>query len=246
MSLLLMTGTIRPNANSKNLARTAVADRIEDYKQGLEFNIELLRRGDISSLVFVENSGEGMDAFSATVADSGISDRIELISYDAQQSQKEGRFVGECKLICEALSRSSLIKSCGESHVWKVTGRYTVKNLASILKHSSSDKDLLLHCRNYPMRYVDFGLAGFRLSTARDILNRILQRVKTLRDDERVLREMIDDGSFDDLSVSQRLPRVPNFYGVRGLDNSSYGGLRYRTLFAARSILNLTMPRIWI
>lgn len=246
MSLLLMTGTIRPNANSKNLARTSVADRIEDYKQGLEFNIELLRRGDISSLVFVENSGEGMDAFGATVAASGVSDQIELISYDAQQSQKEGRFVGECKLILEALLRSKLIQTSGASHVWKVTGRYVVKNLPSIFRHSRSDKDLLLHCRNYPMRYVDFGLAGFRLSAAQDILNRVLQRVKTLRDDERVLREMIDDGSFDDLSVSQRMPRVPNFYGVRGLDNSSYGGLRYRSLFAARSILNVIMPRIWI
>ena len=89
MSLLLMTGTIRPHANSTNLARTDVAARIEDYRKGLKSNLEFLHRGDVSALVFIENSGSGMDAFEATVEKSGVGDKVELISYDAKQPSDE-------------------------------------------------------------------------------------------------------------------------------------------------------------
>lgn len=246
MPVLLMTGTIQPQPGARELSRVNVDDRIADYRKGLAFNMDLLRSGDISELVFVENSGAGMSAFEPDVHASGLEDRIELISYDANQPEGETRFLGECKLLQHAFATSRLIRDSIAEQVWKVTGRYIVRNLGTILRKSDPKGDMSVHCRDYPMRFVDFGIAGFRRETASTILHRILDRVSGRAVDERIIRDMMDDGSFQDMTVRPRLARVPNFIGVRGVDNASYGGLRYRLLYHARSMTNAVLPSVWI
>lgn len=245
MSVLIMTGTIQPKQGARELARTDVPSRVADYRVSVAHHLSLVQQGVLSGLVFVENSGYGMEPFTDMLTDD-LAERAELISYDAQQAPQEPRFWGECKLLKEAFRRSRVINSSTDTHVWKVTGRYIVRNLSAILRRSEEDNDLMLHCRNHPMRYVDFGLAGFSREKAEQIMDRVLQRQNDEDIDERMLRTMVDDGSFADLRLRQRLSHVPDFRGVRGSDNRSYGGFRYRVKFLLRSLVHHTMPAVWI
>ena len=246
MTILLMTGTLNPAKGARELARVNVADRIADYKKALKHNLGLLDQGVIAGLAFVENSGYGMQDFENIVSASGVGDRVDLMSYDARQSGEEPRFLGECKLLSHAFTRSDLIRNASDSHVWKITGRYIVRNLAAILRDSEGNNDLILHCRNYPMRYVDFGLVGFRSFLAQSIVARILGFGSLQDTDERAVRDMIDNGVFADMKIRQRFSHVPDFEGVRGVDNSSFGGVRQRFRYHLRSIVHKIAPRVWI
>lgn len=246
MTLLLMTGTIRPATGARELVRTNVEDRIADYRIALTHNVELLRQGVIKGLIFAENSGFGMEPFFDLVPDADIRGRVELISYDAKQSPTETRFMGEINLLQTALNRSRLFDATSDGHIWKVTGRYIVRNLRSILGHSEGDYDMILHCRDYPMRYVDFGLVGFRCSAAAAIVDRIASVERLEQLDERVVRSMIDDGQLEGFAIRPRLSHIPDFAGIRGSDNRSYQGVRYRLRYMVRSIAHRLFPKVWI
>ena len=244
MTTLLMTGTIAPPAGARQLAVRDVGVRLAAYRSALAFNRRLLDRGAIGRLVFVENSGHGMDEMEDLVAGDP---RVALLSYDGSgDGVGATRFFGECSLLRHAFRYIDGLRDDSRGPVFKVTGRYVVRNLAALLARVGGRYDVALHCRNYPTRYVDFGLAGFRASRALDVLDRILARPGIENEDERVLRRMLDEGAFDGLRVLQRLPRVPDFVGVRGKDGASYGGLRYRAKYALRAVTQRVAPAIWI
>jgi len=246
MTIVLMTGTIRPNAGTPLLSRTNVEDRIKDYLTAFDYYLGLLSRGEISALVFVENSNFGMERFAQHCAGHSKASRIELISYDGKQSPGESRFVGETKLLRDAFRMSEIINSGKESHVWKVTGRYIIRNLVRIIRTDERDNDLILNCRDYPMRYVDFGLVGFSTRNGRSIVDRIVDLTTSASSDEREVRNMIDGKEFADLKIRKRFSYVPDFIGVRGSDSSSYGGLRYRLLYLGRSLARRIVPWVWV
>jgi hypothetical protein len=246
MTVLLMTGTIRPADGARELARVNVADRIADYRLALQHNLGLLRQGVISGLGFFDNSGHGMEPFETMVRDSGVAGQVELVSYAACHPAGASRFFGECGLLREAFARSALVAGTSDSHVWKITGRYIVRNLSGIIRASEGDNDLILHCRNHPIRYVDFGLVGFSRRHAATIIERILQQPSVQDRDERMVRDMLDAGGFRDLKVRPRFSAVPDFVGVRGSDNASYEGFRYRLRFRLRSVAHKLLPRVWL
>lgn len=246
MSILLMTGTIQPQRNARELTRSDVGARIDDYRRAMVHNLALLRDNSISGLVFVENSGYGMEDFADLAADHEIADRLEMISYDAAQPQRQTRFSGECRLLRHAFRQSRLIRQQPDGYVWKITGRYIVQNLAAIVRESEDDSDLILHCRNYPMHYVDFGLVGFRMGRAELILDRILGTAAIDDLDERMVRSMMAQARLADMRVRTRFSRIPDFRGVRGRDNAFYGGVKYRAEYLLRCIVHRVAPQIWI
>ena len=85
MSVLIMTGTIQPKQGARELARTDVGARIEDYRTALAHYLRQLRAGRLSALIVAENSGYGMDPYTSMMSVSGASEKVELISYDALQ-----------------------------------------------------------------------------------------------------------------------------------------------------------------
>jgi hypothetical protein len=121
-----------------------------------------------------------------------------------------------------------------------------VRNLAAILRGSEGDNDLILHCRNHPMRYVDFGLVGFSRRQAAPIIERILRQPSVQDQDERMVRDLLDAGGFQDMKVRPRFSAVPDFVGVRGSDNASYEGFRYRLRFRLRSVAHKLLPWVWV
>lgn len=244
MTTLLMTGTIAPLDGARELVMRGVAERIEGYRAALSFNLRLLERGVIDRLVFVENSGHGMEAMDDLVSGDP---RVTLLSCDGLEAGRGAtRFFGECGLLRHAFRHVEGLKDDAQGAVFKVTGRSVVRNLAAIFSGTAARFDVALHCRNYPMRYVGLRLAGIRPSRALDFLDRVLAWPGIEDQDERILRQMMEQGTFDGLDVQPRLSRVPDFIGVRGSDGASYGGLRYRLKYALRAGMQRAAPAIWI
>lgn len=248
MALLVMTATIRPPSNAPQLTRTDAEARLADYRRGLQHNLALLRKRVVSGIVFVDNSAYGTERLEDIVAGAeDLRGRIELISYDARLGEmQQSRFAGECKLLAHAFDSSALIRGSDDAHVWKVTGRYVVRNLGAIIAADYGRADLIVHCRNRPKRFVDFGVAGFARTRAAEIMGRVLASPHLEYRDEAVIREGVDGAMFADLQVARRFAEIPDFSGVRGSDSASYDGSLYRMKYLARVTANRVFPQLWI
>lgn len=244
--ILFMTGTIAPSTEALNLKLVDVRSRIEDYRRALAWYLELLGRGVFSRLVFVENSGHGMQDFQPMVAGTALSDRVDLLSYAGNEGAgTQNRLYLECGLLRHGFATVACLRE-GRQRVWKVTGRYVVRNIAAIARETPAEVDLAVHCRNRPVRIVDTAVIGFTTATGGEVMDRVLGYHRTARCGEMAVRELVDSGAFGELKVQPRLPRVPDYSGRRGTDGASYDGLAYRTKHAIRVAAHRLAPRIWI
>lgn len=247
MRTLFMTGTINPPSNARTLKHTDVAARIGNYRESLRFYFGLLARGKFDHLVFVENSGYGMARFNEMVAESGMSDRVELLSFDGNSgADRYERLYLEALLMQHAFDVSALLNEDPEAMLWKVTGRYVVGNIAAIADRVPGDADLVLHCKDYPLPHVDFAVIGMRARIAQEFLRIVAEDERTKLGGERAVRDILSDGGFGDLRIVRRMPRIPDYHGIRGSDGMSYEGPRYRAKHMIRVTANAVLPRLWI
>lgn len=248
LNCLLMTGTIVPPSDAPVLERVDPDARIGDYRRALAFNIEQLEAGAIDRIVFTENSGYGMAPFEEMTAKSRKAEAIELLSYDGMSGTKGiSRFCGETRLMHWSLENSQLIRQLSDDdRIWKVTGRYLVKNLKPIVANAPGEGDLFFHCRNRPLAFIDYGFVGIRKGIAGAYLSEVMELPRFEEIGEAHLRQSIDAGGFSDFKIVPRLARVPDFSGVRGYDQASYDGLSYRLKFLFRSVAHRMVPSLWI
>ena len=245
--IILATGTIAPPVDARALARADVDDRIADYRGGVGFCLERLHEGPFDAFVFVDNSGYGVAPFENLVKDEDLRGRIEMHSYDGMSEMPAvSRFFGECALLKEAFRISDILRSDGPARVWKVTGRYRVRNLDVLARKTPHGRDFYVHCRNQPTRFVDFGVAAFDIAKAPAVIETIMAACPDRRVDERVLIDFMDKGVLKNFSVSKRFPAIPDFSGVRGKDGKRYDDLSYRIKYALRVAANRVAPQLWI
>jgi hypothetical protein len=130
-NILLLTSTIRPKANQPQLKLADPAERLKDYRKALEFYVRLVEAGTLDKIVYADNSGEDLRCLSSHFP----ADRIEWISnYDLDYDSSYHRGYGEFRLVDHAFSSSRTLASLApEDRVWKVTGRYIVKNLSTVM-----------------------------------------------------------------------------------------------------------------
>lgn len=246
-TVLLMTATVEPPPNAHDLARVDVSQRIADYRAGILENMRQLSAGTFDRLVFVDNSGFGVEPFQNLLEGYEKADRVELYSYSGNEAVRTGsRLIGECRLIEHALDNTRTFSMAGIARFWKITGRYKVRNMRKIMAGVLPGHDFYVHCRNIPSQFVDFGFVGFDRVRAKAVLNAILTGGRREFLDEADLYQMIAGPVFEDFAVSRRLPAVPDFSGFRGYDNASYDGLQQRVKFLLRSFVHRLFPRIWI
>jgi hypothetical protein len=162
--ILLMTATITPN-NARNLRRTDPAARLKDYHDALGFYLTLIDRS-LDGIVFVENSNSDVTSLRQLAASRGLSGRVEfLCNYGVHLYSEEGRAHGELKLLDYAMTASAMVHDAGPDHViWKVTGRYIVKNLALIIATAPRGFDAYVDMKNHPRRWMDMRLMAWTAS----------------------------------------------------------------------------------
>jgi hypothetical protein len=245
MRVLLMTGTLVPGADTPLLARADVADRLADYRRSLAFHLGLLEAGALDRLVFVENSGRGMEALADLAAPHG--GRVELISYAAPPVPPEGsRLAAEFELLQEGWRRSAIIAEApAGTMIWKITGRYLWENLAETIRRAPGGLDAHLHCRNLPRRYVDFAHAGYGREAGPEIFAALLQGEMGVHYMDWV-RDQMEDGVLARFRLRQRLSPIPRMRGRRGVDGARWEGPAQRARYAVRAAAAALAPRLWI
>jgi hypothetical protein len=247
-NLVLLTATVTPPPDARNLARRDVALRLQDYLLAFDFYLGELRRGSFDRLVLCENSGCELAPFAARVAAQGLAARVELIGFfGLDHPAAHGRGYGEFKLVDHAMRHSALIAALDEpAMVWKVTGRYRVRNLAQLIATQPLHADLYCHCRNLPLRWLDMYLMRWNRRAYRGLIEGVYH---ALRQDasptsaEQRFRALVDrhDGG---LRIVRRFAQVPRIEGVRGFDNREYRSM-WSTHLLRRAARRLA-PWVWI
>ena len=252
VDILLMTATITPD-NSPELARTDPALRLEDYRQALDFYIGQLgsagRPGAIDAIVFAENSDSDVSSLVALAVERGVTERVELIAnYGRHSFPGRDRSVGESRLLDHAMATSRLIAAAGErAVVWKITGRYQVRNLARMVKTAPRRFDLYCDLRNRPIAWLDLRFMAWTRAGYDRLLRGIAERLGTDPKEPAMhayVAGLVAQGA--DPGVVPRYRTEPLVDGVRGWDNRHYarGGalLKFRLRAASRRLV----PGLWI
>jgi hypothetical protein len=242
--ILLMTATITPN-HARNLVRTDPAARLKDYKDALGFYLALIDR-PLHGIVFVENSDSDVTTLRQLVASRGLTGRVEfLCNYGVHLYSEKGRAHGEFKLLDYAMTASVMVHEAGPAHVvWKITGRYIVKNLSSMIATAPGGFDAYVDMKDHPKRWMDMRLMAW-----------------TAAGYDRVFRGAADDldSKTHEIQMRDYLPKrakgarlVPRFCkepfidGIRGWDNNSYSSARELIKCYVRSIGRVVAPWYWI
>jgi len=248
MKILLITSTIAPAADTFALKVVNSRSRLDDYKSAFLFYCQALKKNAFDRIVYVDNSGHPLDELEEIAVKEGVDSQIEFISYQSNIDPKNNsRFYLEINLIDYFYKNSKFLKDHPDSIVWKVTGRYLIKNIGKIISASNdANNDLYINCRNHPYKVVDFYLVGMSSAAYSAIFSNNLALYKGTTDGEIILREYIDKTDTSQLKILTRFPVVPRILGTRGFDGNKYGGAKDLTKYYFRSILNVLMPSLWL
>lgn len=246
--VVLLTATVVVPHDVRNLSRRDTALRLEDYLQAFDFYLALLAQGSFGALVLCENSGFDLEPFAERARRAGLHERVELLAhYGLDYPAQHGRGYGEFKLVDHAMGRSALMAAHGpELRVWKVTGRYRVRNLPRLIATQPLQADLYCHCRNLPVPWTDMYLLRWNRRAYDGLIRGVYRRLRqdeTPTSAEQHLRALID-GHAGGLHVVRRFRHVPRIEGVRGYDNGLYHAMR--TKWLARELAQRVAPWLWI
>lgn len=247
-NILLMTATITPD-NSPELARTDPALRLEDYAQALDFYIGQLgtagKRGAIDAIVFAENSDSDVASLRALARERGAGERVEFIAnYGRHSFPGRDRSVGESALLDHAMATSRLIAAAGAAAVvWKITGRYRVRNLAAMVRTAPARFDLYCDLRNRPIAWADLRFMAWTPAGYDRLLRGIAGRLGT-DPKEPAMHAYIAE--LADPAVVPRYRSEPLVDGVRGWDNRHYAKGAALLKFWLRTASRRLAPALWI
>ena len=244
VDIVLMTATITPD-NSPELARIDPVLRLGDYVQALAFYIDKLETDVIQGIVFVENSDSDIRLLVALAAARGVADRVEFIAnYGRHSYPGRDRSYGETRLLDHAMATSRLIADAGEQGlIWKITGRYQVRNLAQMLKTAPCPFELYCDVRNRPIAWLDLRFMAWTRSGYDRMLRDIAGRLGT-DPKEPVMHRYIT--GMADAAVVQRYRTEPLVDGVRGWDNRHYAQGHAKLKFWIRAASRKVLPFLWI
>ncbi|MFF2346144.1 hypothetical protein [Pseudarthrobacter sp. NPDC058119] len=247
-----MTATITPPAGVPNLARTDPAQRLQDYLAALDFYLSLLDHG-VDAIVVGENSGSDLSALRELAVRRGHGLRVEFISFQGlDHSPNRGRGYGEFKLVDHLMAVSTTVESHRSTAiVWKVTGRYIVRNLGKILAQQNSDQvDLYCNLRDRPSPWADMYLLAWSSRGHDEFLHGIYKDFdeETLGSAPEVkFRELVDRARVDSsLRIVPRFRVVPYVVGLRGGDGRPYTRGRGTVKYWARVAASKVARNLWI
>jgi len=250
-NILIMTATITPPADVPFLARTDPNVRIKDYEAALRFYISLLGRV-LDAIVFVDNSNSDISTLQAIAQQSGVAEKVEFVVFNGlDYPSNYGRAYGEFKLLDYAMAQSQIIQQQSESaKIWKVTGRYRIKNLRQIIQRQPQNTDFYCNVRKLPKPWVDLYLLAWTQKGYTTCLKGIYPQLRT----QYAIAEAHPEEMFVDLLghfpknvvVAQRICPSPQIIGVKGADNKNYLAGRNLFKFYLRSLGQKIAPWLWI
>jgi hypothetical protein len=248
--ILLMTATITPQ-NAPNLSRTDPAERLKDYQQALSYYLEFIGK-PLAGIVFVENSNSDVSTLRELVAARGLTDKVEFVcNYGEQRYSEMGRPYGEFKLLEHAMDAAAMIRDAGAAAVvWKITGRYIVKNLRSVIAKAPAAFDVYIDMKNRPVRWMDMRLMAWTIAGYEKVFRGVADTLGK-RIDEMVMRDFLPERVAKDVAsgevrLVQRFRNEPLVDGIRGFDNQNFSAGAHLVKFYVRSAGRVVAPWLWI
>lgn len=245
---LVLTATITPPQGVTNLARLDPAMRLDDYCRAFDFYCRALAEGTITGLIFAENSGSDISRLRDLADNHGVLQKTEFICFQGLDYPPEyGRGYGEFKLIDRVMKSSLLIKNLQpRENIWKITGRYVLRNMATIIATRPPRADFYCHCRDFPIPWIDLFVLCWNKQAYAEFLDAIylhLQESSIRGPSEQSFRKRIDAGHFRSTLV-KRFRTIPQLEGYRGVDGHQYEqmGLKLKI----RKLANIFTPWLWI
>lgn len=245
---VLLTATITPPPGATHLARIDPALRLEDYRRAFDFYCGALAAGVIDQLIFAENSESDIGSLRDIAEKHGVTAKTEFITLPGLDYPPEyGRGYGEFMLVNRVMASSLLIRRLpDDAPIWKVTGRYILKNIAEIIATRPAGTDFYCHCRNMPTRWIDLFVLCWNKKSHAELLDGIYLH---LREDlihgpcEPAFRERIEGVGFRS-AIVKRFRTVPRLEGHRGVDGHSYEAMNMK--LRIRQLANVLAPWLWV
>jgi hypothetical protein len=214
--VLLLTATISPKQNQPNLALFNPLDRLADYSEALGFYSSLLAQRVVHKIVFVENSGYDLQPLKALYP----SIDIEWVSfYDLDYSGNYHRGYGEFRLIDNGMEQSIVLSTLSPAdHVWKITGRYKIINLAKVIRFAPRKFDLYLDLRP---DWAEMSLMAWSAVGHISALKGIWNLFATDKAPELILADQIHSGRIA-CNIQSQFHWPPFIVGRRGTDGGKF------------------------
>lgn len=218
MNILLLTSTIQPNPNQPQLSLINPEERLKDYQTALEFYEQQLDSGWVDKIVYVDNSGYDLRCLS----DRFKSKNIEWISfYGLDYPNTYHRGYGEFKLIDHAFSNSIILQEMGDADVvWKLTGRYIIKNLANVIRLAPKKFDLYCDIKN---NWISMEILAWNRLGYKTYIKGAWQNFATGMAPELILSDSIKN-NLDAAKVITKYYWPPFIIGRRGSNGSNFKG----------------------
>jgi len=245
---VLLTATITPPPGATNLARIDPEIRLGDYRKAFDFYCAILAEGIIDQLIFAENSGSDTSSLRDVAKRHGVTARTEFISHPGLDYPPEyGRGYGEFMLVNKAMASSLLIRELpADAAIWKITGRYILRNIAEMIASRPAGTDFYCHCRNMPTRWIDLFVLCWNKKSHAELLDGIYRH---LREDrlhgpcEPAFREQIEGDGFRS-TIVKRFRTIPRLEGHRGVDGHRYEAMNMK--LKMRQLANVVAPWLWV
>lgn len=215
--IILLTSTIRPKPNQTNLTLTDPLERLKDYRTALEFYQRQLELKVLDRVIYVDNSGYDLKALS----DAFSHPNIEWISFNGLDYPTHyHRGYGEFKLINYAFENSPTLRILNSSdRVWKVTGRYIIKNISTVIRTSPKNYDLYINKHD---NWVDMEVMSWSQLGYEKFINVVWPNFATAKVPELILSEKLSEPTLaGEIRVADSFFWTPIIIGRRGTD----GGL---------------------
>lgn len=256
-NILLLTATITPPAGATHLQRRDPKIRLADYEKALRFYLPLIDKC-IDYIVFVENSSADIHPLKELVKQVNIPQhKVEFIIIDGSDcSPAYGRGHCEFRAVEYAMHHSTLINAQQEeSVIWKVTGRYIIKNICKLIESQPEVFDIYCHlkdkCKIIPtsmpwaeLYLVAWTIKGYRLGM-KDVYHDLKFTPKNPMPPEMAFRFFIEQ-RLKTLKIIPRFKVIPFVIKEGGIVNKS--SLRPSQLlrYAIRVVMNRLLPQVWI
>lgn len=218
-NILLLTSTIKPNANQPNLVMTNPQERLVEYRNAMVFYTEAIKEGVIDGIVFVDNSGFDLKNLSTEFPSKNI-EWISFYGLDYPSSYHRG--YGEFKLIDYAFANSIVLKGLNESdRIWKVTGRYIIKNLKKVILYAPRKFELYCDIQD---NWLDMALIAWSIKGYEHTVRGVCENFKTGMAPELIMSQLIMGQVKLGKGIVSRYNWMPLVIGRRGADGSQFQG----------------------
>lgn len=212
---LLLTATISPEIGQSSLLIQNPEIRLLEYEKSLRYYHRNFDRLRLSGLIFVENSGFDLRLLS----DKFPSEKFEWIS--APRTPLLGgvhRGYGEFLMIDYAFMNSLYLRTMSLSDVvWKVSGRYVLKNLGNMILFAPDSYDVYADIKN---NWVELSVVSWSKRGFLKYFQPLIDEMKVDFPPEIILSKALGANGF--ANVVPKFKWLPYIDGRRGINGAPY------------------------